>query len=334
MYNITFQQIEAFLAIARYLNLSKAGAALFTSQPSLSRTLKRFEEGVGMRLFMRSNQGMELTSEGESLYAVLEPMYKSMEKGIEYVQNGAVSPIRALRIVEPSSYDFTEDFNPTKSIVKEFESRYPGVMLYEHLCDFKELRHELEFGNADIVITEDFAIRDIHNITLRRLTKLNLYITISGKHPLAQSDELDYRKLASETIYTIRTMDNEQEDIETQLSTCRYIGFTPKKIEFLPNFPTLIHAVSIGKGFSISAKLKNLGLYDHIKYYPINLPIMPHVSVVWRTGRLSREARNLIDMLPYELYQDQEDIPNAVHVEIIQNLSKSKRRSSRIQRVE
>lgn len=333
MYNITFQQIEAFLAIARYLNLSKAGAALFTSQPSLSRTLKRFEEGVGMQLFMRSNQGMALTGEGESLYAVLEPMYKSMEKGIEYVQNGSASPLRTLRIVEPSSYDFADDFNPLKRIVKDYESQYPGVIMYEHLCDFKELRHELEFGNVDFAFIEDFGVRDITNVSLRRISKIGLYIAISGKHPLAQSDKLDFSALSRETVYTLPTMDSEQEDIETQMYACRQIGFIPRKVEFLPNFPTLVHAVNLGKGISICAKLRNLGLDDDIKYYPVNLPIMPHIAVVWRTGRLSREARNFIDMLPRE--QEPVAIPASVQMELLQNLSKSKQRiRSRMHKIE
>jgi DNA-binding transcriptional LysR family regulator len=305
VYNITFQQIEAFLAIARYLNLSKAGEVLFTSQPSLSRTLKRFEEGVGMRLFSRSNHGMALTSEGETLYAMLEPLYKTMDKNIQHVQNSSMSPLKVLQIVEPSSYDFAEAFYPIKMIVREYERQYPDVVLNEHLCDFKELRHTLEFGNADIVITEDFGVRDIPNISLKRLIKFGMYIAISGRHPLAQSDTLDISELRKEIVFTVPTMDDDQQDIETQLFACRQIGFTPKKVEFMPNFQTSVHAVNLGKGICICAKLRNLGLDDDIKYYPVQLPVPPYIAVAWRTGRLSREAKNFIDMLPGEkLYQD------------------------------
>jgi DNA-binding transcriptional LysR family regulator len=86
VFNITFQQIETFLTVAKCLNLSKAGETLYASQPSLSKTLKRFEEGVGMRLFKSSNQGMALTSDGEYLYSVLEPLYKTIDKSIQFAQ--------------------------------------------------------------------------------------------------------------------------------------------------------------------------------------------------------------------------------------------------------
>lgn len=297
LYNITFQQIEAFLTIAKYLNLSKAGEVLYSSQPSLSRTLKRFEEGVGMRLFTRSNQGMTLTEDGESLYAALEPLYNAIDKGIQAVKSKSTSPVKMLRIIEPASYDFAEDFIPIKELIKKYESMYPDVVLDEHLCDFSELRQALEFGNADLVISEDFVVRELDNVTLYRLVPTTLYLAISGKHPLAQSDTLEFSKLCDETIFTIRTMSDEQLDIETQLNACRHVGFTPKKVEFKPNFQTLIHAVSHGKGISMCTRFLNLLSHD-IKYYPVNLPINPVISVAWRTDRLSREAKNFIDMLP------------------------------------
>jgi DNA-binding transcriptional LysR family regulator len=301
LYNITFQQIETFLTIAKYLNLSKAGEVLYSSQPSLSRTLKRFEEGVGMRLFTRSNQGMALTGEGESLYAALEPLYLAMDKGIQTVKNNSTSPIKVLRVIEPKAYDFAEDFLPIKEIVREFEDRYPNVVLDEHLCDFSDMRQALEFGNADIAITEDFVVRDLENISLRRMTKIGMYIAISGKHPLAQSDKLDFSRLGNETIFTIRTMSDEHLDIETQLNACRYVGFTPKKVEFKQNFQTIVHAISQGKGISMCAKFINLGTSHDIKYYPVELPVSAVISIAWRTGKLSREAKNFIDMLPAPL---------------------------------
>ncbi|SHH63067.1 DNA-binding transcriptional regulator, LysR family [Sporobacter termitidis DSM 10068] len=306
LYNITFQQIETFLTIAKYLNLSKAGEVLYSSQPSLSRTLKRFEDGVGMRLFTRSNQGMALTSEGASLYAVLEPLYQTIDKSIQSVKDSSTSPIKILRIIEPSSYDFTEDFSPLKEVVRAYEQRYPNVVLNEHLCDFKELRQAIEFGNADIVFTEDFGVRDLENISLRTLNSIGMYVAISGKHPLAQSDTLDIGALSSQTVFTVPTTDDQQMDIEVQLNACRHIGFTPKNVELKPNFQTVIHAISLGKGISICAKLINLGISHDIRYYPIELPVMPFVSVAWRTGKLSREARNFIDMLP-----STEDLHNA-----------------------
>lgn len=298
MFNITFQQIETFLTVAQCLNLTKASEMLYASQPSLSKTLKRFEEGVGMRLFKSSNQGMALTNDGEYLYSVLEPLYKTIDKTIQFAQYNATTPLRVLRIIEPSSFDYGEDFDQLKSIVRAFEAKYPDVKVQEILCDFRELRQTLEFGNADLVFTEDFCIRDIPNISIRTLNNFNLYIAISGKHRLAHCAELDMKEMSKETLFTIRTMATQQEDIENQLKACSLIGFTPRRIEFMSNFQTLLHAIHLGKGFSFCGRWKNLRMDDDIKYYPTNLPDSPCIAVAWRNNKLSREAKNFINMLP------------------------------------
>jgi DNA-binding transcriptional LysR family regulator len=304
VYNVTFQQIEAFLAIARYLNLSKAGEALYTSQPALSKTLKRFEEALGMRLFTRSNQGMALTLEGESLYAVLEPLYKTMDRSIEFVQKNSVSPLKTLRIVAPTSFDDAEGFELLKNTLNEFETRFPDVVINELLLDFKELRQALEFGSVDLVFTEDFGIRDLKSVSARRVSRFPMYLAMSGKHPLAQQSFLDIEALSDEVFYVLPMLDNEQEDVDNMIRSCRQLGFTPKRVEFMPNFATLVHAVKLGKGMSIFGRSKLIGFNGDLKYFPASSLLSPYIIVAWRTGRLSREAKNFLDMLPNENLAD------------------------------
>ena len=297
MFNITFQQIEAFLAIARYLNLSKAGEALYTSQPALSKTLKRFEDAIGMRLFTRSNQGMALTSEGKALREVLEPLYKSIDKGIQSVQKNAHVAPKTLRIVAPTSFDESEGYQPVLQILAEYERRYPNVMLKVMLLDLQELRETLVFGNADIVFTEDFGIWDLKNVSAQCVSKFKLYLAMSANHPITKTNILDPEALSREIFYALALSEDPQVDINNMVQACSALGFTPKGVEFMPNFVTLLHAIKMGKGMSIVGKAKSLN-GDNIKYYPLYTRLNPHIIGAWRTGHLSREAKNLISLFP------------------------------------
>lgn len=298
IFNITFQQIEAFLTIAKYLNISKAGEVLYTSQPSLSKTLKRFEEGVGMHLFTRSNQGMALTEEGKYLYSALEPLYETMVKSIRNAQQRVAASTKSLRIVEPSSYDFAEDFNPLKSLVKEYERLYPDVVIHEMLCDFRELRHALQFGNIDLVFSQDFGIRDIQNISQKHISKFKRSIAIAKSHPLAQKETLDISALSNEVFYAVHNMEDQQADRKAIMGVCQLEGFTPRSIEIVPNFQTLLHMIKLRKGISICGRFINTGIDDEIKYYPAPRQKDSYVVVAWRTGKLTREARNFINLIP------------------------------------
>ncbi len=248
---------------------------------------------------------MALTSDGEYLYAIIEPLFKTINKSIQLAQYNSSTPLRVLQIVEPSSYDYTEIFDILKTIVKAFEIKYPDVKVQELLCDFKEMRQTLEFGNADLVFTEDFVVRDIPNISIKRLSSFRLYIAVSGQNPLAASDELDLPALNKETLFTLPTLTDEQEDLETQLRACRLMGFTPKRVEFISNFPTLMHAIKQDKGICFCSKLKSPG-FD-IRYYPVNLPVAPSICVAWRTKKLSREVKNFLNMLPDDNIISQEN---------------------------
>ncbi len=68
MYDITLQEIEYFLMAAERLNFTEAAQALFASQPVISKSVKRLENEVGLKLFNRDNRGVSLTDEGQLLY--------------------------------------------------------------------------------------------------------------------------------------------------------------------------------------------------------------------------------------------------------------------------
>lgn len=64
--NSNFEYYRIFYYVAKYGNLTKAAAALQTSQPAVTRTIHKLEDMLGCRLFVRSKSGMELTSEGNT----------------------------------------------------------------------------------------------------------------------------------------------------------------------------------------------------------------------------------------------------------------------------
>lgn len=67
---MTTAEIEAFLAICEYKNISKAADKLFISQPSLSTKVKTLENEIGCVLFKRGqgNRALSLTEKGIEFY--------------------------------------------------------------------------------------------------------------------------------------------------------------------------------------------------------------------------------------------------------------------------
>ncbi len=296
MYDITFQQIETFLMVAKCTNLSKAAELLSYTQPALSKTLRKLENSLGTRLFSRSNQGMWLTADGDYFLSIIEPLYKSINQSIRNVQLSQ-APAEILRIMAPSVFDHSDDFDVIKDVIRKYEGKYPNVQIRERLCDITELRQALYFGKADFVISEDFAIRDMQDIISRPINRINMYLLISSKHHLAQSETLDFSALSGQTFYTIRTL-NEEIDMNAQLDICSQLGIKPNRIEIMPNFQTTLHMVNLGRGVTLSAKLKNMFPDDNVRYYPVKLKKTPCIMVAWRESLRKCHAENFINLLP------------------------------------
>ena len=57
-------QLECFLAVAEYLNFSKAADSLKITQPAVSHQITSLENELGSRLFIRTSKNVSLTEAG------------------------------------------------------------------------------------------------------------------------------------------------------------------------------------------------------------------------------------------------------------------------------
>ena len=71
--------LKAFAAAARHRNITKAAIELRTSQPSLSKQLKKLEETYNVKLLQRSGMGVEPTSDGMEFLAFTETILKQLQ---------------------------------------------------------------------------------------------------------------------------------------------------------------------------------------------------------------------------------------------------------------
>jgi DNA-binding transcriptional LysR family regulator len=74
MHDLDWNDLRAFLAIARAGQLSKAGAAMGINGTTLGRRLRRLESALGCTLFEQTRAGQVLTDAGENLLIKVETM--------------------------------------------------------------------------------------------------------------------------------------------------------------------------------------------------------------------------------------------------------------------
>lgn len=77
---MNFQNIEYFLTVAEFGNITKAAQSLYISQQSLSENIRRLEEEVGTPLFERGGKTLTLTPAGKCFHSGSSKILKIQDK--------------------------------------------------------------------------------------------------------------------------------------------------------------------------------------------------------------------------------------------------------------
>ena len=76
--NINLNLYKTFYDVAKYGSISKAAQYGFTSQPAVSKSIKKLEDELGTQLFYRNLNGVELTDKGKELLFFVEKSYSNL----------------------------------------------------------------------------------------------------------------------------------------------------------------------------------------------------------------------------------------------------------------
>ena len=149
---MTNLEIDAFLAICRLKNISKAAETLFISQSSLSARLKTLEEELGYSLMLRNKGGREisLTPQGQTFYT-LALQHQEIENKMKNIGKTDITDELKVSVLDSlGNYMFT-------SVFEVFTREYPNIKLtiQDMEAEMASIniicgRTDVAFSNADI----------------------------------------------------------------------------------------------------------------------------------------------------------------------------------------
>ena len=93
-----FNDLLAFVAVARERSFTRAAAQLGVSQSALSHTVRSLETRLGVRLLTRTTRSVSPTEAGERLLNSLGPRFEEIEAELAAVSEMRDKPIGTVRI--------------------------------------------------------------------------------------------------------------------------------------------------------------------------------------------------------------------------------------------
>ena len=198
---MNLQQLRYLQEIARQgLNVSGAAAALFTSQPGVSKQVRLLEEELGIRIFERS--GKRLTGVTEAGRQVLEIAGRLLAEVGNLKRVGADYATQSAGTLDIAT-THTQARYVLPAVVKQFMARYPAVRLRLHQGNPEQVAAWVSQGDADIGIATEALAEAPDLVTLPCYQWKHVVIAPPG-HPLldATTRPLSLKALAGWPLIT------------------------------------------------------------------------------------------------------------------------------------
>ena len=138
---IRLRDLHILLAVAEQGSMAKASARLAVSHPVVSKTITQMEQTLGVRLFERTSQGVELTNYGTALLDCGVDVFDELRQGLKQLEALTDPASGELRIGCPE----ITMAGLLPAIIERFSQQYPRVRLHvvlaqTALLQFQELR--------------------------------------------------------------------------------------------------------------------------------------------------------------------------------------------------
>ena len=257
-----FRKLMHFIAVAEELNVGRAAIRLHMSQPPLSRSIQQLEESLGVQLFSRSYQGVELTSEGEVFLAEARKILQMVDRAYEVTNQAKLGEIGCLNV----GYYGSGIFDTIPSILKAFKQTYPKVGIT--LINLKKNEQIQALRDRRIHVGFIRYMSEEPDIVTRAVASEAINVAMPENHPLASKSEVTLLELSAEPLL-LYPHSPRPSFADQVIAACRKAGFTPNVAHEAEDGQSCLALVASGLGIALSPEsLSKIGI-PGVVYRPL-----------------------------------------------------------------
>jgi DNA-binding transcriptional LysR family regulator len=278
---MNLQHLKHFLAVAEELHFGRAAERIGMAQPPLSQSIRRLEDSLGCRLFIRTRRQVELTPAGETLLQHAREILNQLE----YAQKAV------LRAHEAGLTRVTIGFTPNAlsdavpKAMLELRRLAPGVEVHLQEGNTSEQINGLLTGKLDLGFVHAPS-PEISGLELRLVETSAPVAAIPTGWPLAERAELQMADFADLPLLMYPSH-HKPEAHAALLAAFRAARVTPKITQEASYDATRLRLVAAGLGISFVNRSSAPVGYPGVEIRPvIDLPacVASDLSLAWRRG--------------------------------------------------
>lgn len=268
-------QLKYFQTVARIEHMTKAAEELSIAQPSLSQTIKRLEDEIGVPLFDRKGRRIKLNRYGKIFLEKAEIAFSILQEGKQEVIDLAKLNEESISIAVMRTPIVPE-------LLSSFRKQHPFVRFRVKQISRTTIQHQLENGEIDLCITP-YKLEQGKPLHSRLLMNDEIYLVVPKTHPLASRKSVDLHDIAHEP-FVLKANGAFRETTDTY---CQMAGFQPDIAFEVDDSLSIRGLVSEGLGVAFFSSLTLRTVKDS-SIVPLRIS-HPHcsrtISLVWNEER-------------------------------------------------
>lgn len=284
-----FRQIEYFRVVSQLKNYTKAAEQLHVSQPSISVSIQKLEEELGIKLLERDNKRVVLTREGAIFLREGELVLKQMEHLKHVMEDLRPDGRKILKMAFPS----TAGAWMWPVLLRDFAREYPNIELciqdqstYEILDGIKKDELEIGFGVLDLNRDQE--------IQAHPLMEDELKLLVSSVNPIVSCEKVGIESLGGMKVIMYRKGASFSEGVFLRELEKHHVK---AEFQYVREQSTVFNMVAQDLGVSVVLDDRTDLISNNSSLHTIKFkePIAYVTGFFWKKDRyLSGSARKLI----------------------------------------
>ncbi|MCZ8511282.1 LysR family transcriptional regulator [Paenibacillus filicis] len=284
------RQLQYALQIATHKNFSRAAEKLHIAQPSLSQQLSKLEKELGVLLFQRTTNSVEVTYAGSLFVEKAQKILDMVEQLKQEMED--ISQMRRGKLVVGSLPITGAHVLPL--VLPAFQERYPEIDVHLVEDTTANLEQLTASGQADISLLSLPLMDDA--LTYEPVIEEEIVLAVPPQHPLNAGNQ-ERAKLKPVEIALLQdepfiALKKGQGFRQITLELCEHAGFEPNIVFESSNIETVQSLVAAGMGIAFVPDMVSRGRWSELApaYLPLAGTPTRTLVVAYRKGRYLSKA--------------------------------------------
>jgi DNA-binding transcriptional LysR family regulator len=276
--DIELRHLRYFVAVAEDLHFGRAAKRLHLAQPPLSQQIRKLEEIVGHRLFLRTSRAVKLTSAGEVLLDRARRTLREVQNDLEEARSVGRGEVGYLKVAFIGSGMLTS----LPQMLGRYRRQYPKVNLQLREFYTAGVMQALNDGMVDVGILRDGGPAD--GLAVEKLFSEPFIAVLPSSHRLARRKTLGASDLRNEP-FVFFPPGMGRRAYEKSVSLCEAHGFRPQVVQEAPQWLTILRLVGAGLGVTIApACVAGIAAADVVCRRLRSAKVESEIELAWRDG--------------------------------------------------